>query len=80
MGYYFDWVNDEWLELTTKRRHPRHAANKQLLPKLMEAIEKGDSDCKLYAGLLCRAIVCSDVLLMDEFGKQVAKLTGEKVS
>jgi hypothetical protein len=42
-------------------------------------MEQGSSETKLYAGLLAQAIVVQDFSLMREYGKQVTRLTGEKV-
>jgi hypothetical protein len=80
MGYYFDWVNGKWQEKSRgRRRHPRFTAREALLPGLIDEIENGDSETKLYAGLLARSIVVWDEQLMRAFGKQVARVTGEKV-
>jgi hypothetical protein len=45
----------------------------------MQEFELGSSETSLYAGLLARAIVVQDFSLMREYGKAVARLTGEKV-
>lgn len=79
MGFYYDWVNDRWQEKSTNgRRHRRIRAWRTLLPALVDEIENGDSEGKLYAGLLARHIVTNDEILMEDHGKRVAKLTGEK--
>jgi hypothetical protein len=41
---------------------------------LLEEIERGDSEVKLYAGLLARKLVVGDEALMKEFGERIAKL------
>jgi hypothetical protein len=81
MGFYYDWINSRWVdkqhahEPTPRRR----AAQQNLLPALLVEMEQGSSETRLYAGLLARAIVVQDYGLMREYGKQVARLTGEKV-
>jgi hypothetical protein len=80
MGYFYDWVNEKWEDKAGHECHPRRkAAHQTLLPQLMKKIEQGSSETRLYAGLLVRAIVVQDFSLMREYGKQVARLTGEKV-
>jgi hypothetical protein len=81
MGFYYDWINGSWVdkqlahEVTPRRR----AAQQNLLPALFIEMEQGSSETRLYAGLLARAIVVQDYGLMREYGKAVARLTGEKV-
>jgi hypothetical protein len=80
MGYFYDWVNNRWADKAGLEGHPRRKpAHETLLPELMKEIEPGSSETSLYAGLLARAIVVQDCGLMREYGKQVARLTGEKV-
>jgi hypothetical protein len=54
LGYYYDWINKRWLERTDKppRRPSRLVPRPTLLNGLLEEMEKGDSQSKLYAGLL----------------------------
>lgn len=79
MGYFYDWINEKWEDKAGHEGHPRKSAHQTLLPQLMKEIEQSSSETRLYAGLLARAIVVQDYGLMREYGKQVARATGEKV-
>jgi hypothetical protein len=82
MGYYYDWVNRQWVsrnhaEPTPVQRQQR-ARRRTLLDDLITDIEHGrNGEAYLYAGLLARTLVTTDEELMREFGKQVVRITGE---
>jgi hypothetical protein len=81
MPYYYDWIDRKYIE--TKRSPqieqpltPRGAERAEtLLPELIKEIETGDSEIKLYAGMLARRLVSTEYYLMRNFGEKVAKLT-----
>ena len=82
MGYYYDWINKRWQErIPTARPRPARSVSRQtLLSGLIEEMHNGDSESKLYAGLLARVVVVGDEELMKTFGKQVACLTDPSVA
>jgi len=76
MGYYFDWLNERWVEkpLVQPRRPRRTCSRRTLVTALVEEMQKGDCEAKLYAGLLVRKLIIGDMALMSEFGKQIAAM------
>ena len=78
MGYYFDWLNQRWVEKpAVQRRRPRRMVPRRtLVTALIEEMHKGDSEAKLYAGMLVRTLIIGDRQLMKEFGKQIAAISG----
>jgi hypothetical protein len=82
MPYHYNWINKCWDEheqpLGCGPYTVRSSARRfRLLPELIKEIETGDGPTKLYAGMLARHILVSDIdaQLMDEFGKTIADLT-----
>jgi len=80
MGYYYDWINQRWQERGQSTRPSRKVLRPTLLTGLLEEMQKGDSQSKLYAGLLARVLVVGDEELMKSFGKQIACLTDPNVA
>ena len=76
MGYYFNPIDETWVEKhkTPRNRQPRAVSRSRLLIALIEEIERGDSETKLYAGLLARKLVMDDEQLMQTFGEKLAAL------
>jgi len=77
MGYYFDWLNEKWVEkpAVQPRRPHRMFPRRTLVTALVEEMLKGDSEAKLYAAMLARKLIVGDRELMAEFGKQIAAMT-----
>jgi hypothetical protein len=50
------------------------------LAHLIDEIQRGGSEAKLYAGLLARTLLVNDPVLMDKFGKQVAVTGGTRAA
>jgi hypothetical protein len=84
MPYFYDWINKRWQPypkgsdpMCPKYTTRSFARRFTLLPQLIKEIETGEGEVKLYAGLLARAIVVSDIdpTLMNEFGERIAELT-----
>jgi hypothetical protein len=46
-----------------------------LLAGLVEEVEQGDSETKLYASLLARKLIGDDFILMGKYGRRIAELT-----
>jgi len=81
-GYYYDWFERRWIERPAEamQRLPRRGVPRRtLLAALVEEVEKGDSDAKLYAALLARSLIGCNMELMHEFGERIAKLSKEDV-
>ena len=85
MPHHYNWINKCWDEhehsLGLGPYTVRSSARRfRLLPELIKEIETGDGPTKLYAGMLARHILVSDIdaQLMDEFGKTIADLTEGK--
>ena len=81
MGYYYDWIAEQWREgRCTELRRAERARNAQrrtlLLGLLNEIGAGGDSVATLYANLLARQLITSDETLMREFGRDVVNQTG----
>jgi hypothetical protein len=81
MGYYYDWINEKWVERergcrptigpSVRRRKRRRTLIAELLTEIAES---HDGDATLYATMLARALVTTDEELMKEFGEQVAAI------
>ena len=80
MGFYYDWLNMKWVEKPAVQSKPpfRIIPRQTLIEALIEEIEKGDSETKLFAGLLARKLIVGNPFLMKEFGKQVADISGKE--
>lgn len=83
MGYYYDHVDRKWEPIDHDRRltgkqKQRLSRRKHLIVDLLTEINKGqNSVTALYAGLLARALVKTDELLMREYGETVIKVASE---
>jgi hypothetical protein len=78
MGYYYDWLERQWLPRHPRALSPREQRQRdhraQLLRHLLNELqEDGDSVSQLYAGLLARSLISGDEELMRAFGKEVAE-------
>ena len=76
MGYYYDWVNEQWVEkpLVKPRPPSRVIPRRTLVSGLLEEMQKGDGEAKLYAGLLACKLTTDNADLMKEFGKRIVQL------
>jgi hypothetical protein len=84
MGYYYDWVDRQWVPKShtqpTPRQRRARLRRRSLLQDLITEIEHGhDSVTRLYASLLTGSLLQSDEELMREFGRQVADLSHQSV-
>ena len=83
MGYYYDHVDRKWEPIDHDRRltgkqKQRLSRRKHLIVDLLTEINTGqNSVTALYAGLLARALVKTDELLMREYGETVIKVASE---
>ena len=84
MPSYYDWIDKCWIKddlpSHLRARTLRSLMRRRLLPELIKEIETGNSEVRLYAGMLARRLVVGDFHLMDEFGERVAALTEGKPS
>lgn len=79
MGYYYDWVAQKWMPRSAARPTARQKSHRgfrhRLIADLLTEIEHGgDSMVNLYAVLLVRTLVTTDVALMEEYGQRVAEI------
>lgn len=79
---FFDHFTQEWVEgPSVPTTHPRSVMPRQtLLNGLVEEIQRGDSECKLYAALLARKLIGNNHHLMAEFGRRIAALTTPRLA
>lgn len=73
MAYFWDAINEVWIKKPPRRAlRQRRSGRRILLGELLEEIRLGDSECKLYAGLLATKLTRGDADLMAEFGGRLA--------
>jgi hypothetical protein len=82
MGYYYDWIEQNWLPLQhrelTSQQCRRRTCRHRLLSELLTELEAGDDGVsRLYAGLLARRLISRDQELMREFGRQVVETASD---
>jgi len=78
LGYRYDCNEDRWVERTAPRdRYSYLARHGDLMTSLLREVGFDDSpsDVKLYAMMLARALVMHNVELMEEFGKQIGRVS-----
>lgn len=80
MGYYYDWIEEQWVErprdrvVTWGQRQRQQRRRKLLTYLIAEMTESRDGVATLYAALLARTLVASDEELMGAFGEQIARI------
>jgi hypothetical protein len=75
-GYYYDWLNMRWVEKTGAGMGISWPHYHRLVAELVEEMRRGDSESRLYAGLLARKLISRRLDLMKKYGRSVAELSG----
>jgi hypothetical protein len=77
-GYYYDWLDMRWAEKTTPVAAISWPHYHRLVEELVEEMRRGDSESRLYAGLLARKLIAGRLDLMKKYGREVAELSGNR--
>jgi hypothetical protein len=79
--YYYDWVQERWVEPTSTESTPAQkrqcARRRDLIEGLLDEIAAGDGITTLYAGLLARQLITTDEVLMRAYGREVVNQSGD---